>query len=59
MGCDYNYHSYCFQLKGFVETFDEKGPGAVGHDMDRGIKLMESYEVSFADMELQRQELGK
>lgn len=47
------------QLSEFVATFDAEGPGAVGHDMDRGIKLMEAYALKFDEMDGQRIELVK
>lgn len=47
------------QLSAFVAAFEANGPGAVGDDMDRGIKLMDTYAVRFADVEAQRQELMK
>lgn len=50
---------FLLKLKEFVETYDREGPGSVGHDMDRGIKLMEQYVVKFDEMEAQRLELGK
>lgn len=42
-----------------MATFEAEGPGAVGHDMDRGIKLMDAYVVRFDDLDAQRLELMK
>lgn len=44
-------------INAFVTKFDTEGPGAVGEDMDTGVKLMEEYIGLFADMEARRLEL--
>lgn len=46
-------------VAGFVTAFEAEGPGAVGHDMDRGIKLMDLYVTRFEEMDGQREELVK
>jgi hypothetical protein len=46
------------QLDDFVVKFQETGPG-VEPDMDRGQKLMESYNIEFEKMEDTRLEMGK
>lgn len=42
-----------------MKKFELEGPGAVGSDMDKGIKLMEQYGHLFEDLEEQRLELSK
>ena len=32
---------FCKKLEEFVKRFQEEGPGAIGHDLDRGIILMD------------------
>lgn len=46
------------QLSIFVQRFFKDGPGAVGIDMDDGIKLMEQYTDQFKSLEQQRHEFG-
>lgn len=41
-----------------MQKFELEGPGAVGADMDKGIKLMEQYGHLFDDLEQQRIELS-
>lgn len=47
------------QLIEFIATFDSEGPGSVGQDLDRGIKLMDAYDVLFVEMDGQMTELIK
>lgn len=47
------------QLSIFVQRFFNEGPGAVGIDLDDGIKLMEQYSDQFKSLEQQRHEFGK
>lgn len=42
------------QLSEFIKRFEETGPGAVGHDMDLGLKLMDQYTAEFQHYEEQR-----
>lgn len=46
------------QLSIFVQRFFSEGPGAVGIDMDDGIKLMERYSDQFKSLEQQRHDFG-
>ncbi|XP_055020703.1 dynein axonemal heavy chain 10 [Boleophthalmus pectinirostris] len=41
----------------FAESFNMHGPGAVGDNLERGLMIMDSYEVELAKMVSQRQEL--
>jgi hypothetical protein len=41
-----------------VERFDAEGPGAVGQDMDQGVKLMAQYAGEFENLEKQRIDLS-
>lgn len=51
-------HGANIQLSIFVQRFFNEGPGAVGIDMDDGIKLMERYSDQFKLLEQQRHEFG-
>lgn len=42
-----------------MEKFEREGPGAVGPELDRGMKLMDVYEDEFKMYENQRIEYGK
>ncbi|KAF7265371.1 hypothetical protein GWI33_021219 [Rhynchophorus ferrugineus] len=44
-------------LRQFLERFEHEGPGAVGEDLDAGLRLMDEYKVEFEDMETRRIEL--
>lgn len=50
-------NEFCELLAEFVRRFDTEGPGSVGEEMDRGIKLMDEYGVMFAEMEERRLDL--
>ncbi|XP_030756931.1 dynein heavy chain 10, axonemal [Sitophilus oryzae] len=44
-------------LRQFLERFDKEGPGAVGEDLDTGLKLMEEYRIEFEQLEIRRSDL--
>ncbi|KAF2892470.1 hypothetical protein ILUMI_13689 [Ignelater luminosus] len=48
---------FCGILAEFIRKFDNDGPGAVGEDLDSGLKLMEEYGKIFDELELRRQDL--
>lgn len=47
-----------FQLSEFIEDFNNNGPGSVGPDMDKGIKLMDQYGQKIDNLEAKRIEIG-
>ncbi|XP_015260407.1 PREDICTED: dynein heavy chain 10, axonemal [Cyprinodon variegatus] len=48
---------YKQELAIFAESFNMHGPGAVGDNLDKGLRVMAKYEADFARMELERQDL--
>ncbi|KAI4469012.1 dynein heavy chain [Holotrichia oblita] len=48
---------FCNIITTFIERFDAGGPGAVGQDLDKGLKLMEEYGREFEDLEMKRLDL--
>jgi dynein heavy chain len=41
----------------FSERFKAEGPGSVGLDLDKGVELLKAFQVEFAKMDKERQEL--
>lgn len=50
-------NEFCELLADFIQRFDTEGPGAVGENLDAGLKLMEEYGAMFTELEQRRQEL--
>ncbi|KAJ8934454.1 hypothetical protein NQ314_013328 [Rhamnusium bicolor] len=50
-------NEFCDMLVIFLEKYEREGPGAVGEDLDLGIKLMDEYKVQFQELEERRIEL--
>nr|XP_023024309.1 dynein heavy chain 10, axonemal [Leptinotarsa decemlineata] len=48
---------FCSVLAEFLEKYEKEGPGAVGDDLDHGMKLMEDYRTQFEELEARRIEL--
>lgn len=48
---------FCDIIAKFIERFDSEGPGAVGQDLDHGLKLMEEYVKEFEELEEKRIDL--
>ncbi|KAL1513082.1 hypothetical protein ABEB36_002553 [Hypothenemus hampei] len=44
-------------IKEFLNRFEKEGPGAVGDDLDLGVKLMEDFRVEFNNLETRRIDL--
>lgn len=44
-------------VKAFAERFAQKGPGAVGDDLDLGMKLMKAYRDELTKLEREKQDL--
>lgn len=42
-----------------MKQFNEEGPGSVGQDMDRGIKLMDIFQTRFEEVDKVQTDLGK
>jgi len=51
-------HSHSSQLEDFIKDWDENGPGSVGAELERGVRLMDPYSHKIAERELRRQELA-
>lgn len=49
---------FWFQLTEFIEDFEKNGPGSVGPDLDKGIKLMDQYGQKIENLEVKRIEIG-
>uniref|UniRef100_A0A8C1QBG0 Dynein heavy chain 10, axonemal-like n=1 Tax=Cyprinus carpio TaxID=7962 RepID=A0A8C1QBG0_CYPCA len=50
---------YKQELSIFAESFNMHGPGAVGDDLEKGLKIMATYETELDSVEASRQELAK
>ncbi|XP_055373636.1 dynein axonemal heavy chain 10 [Condylostylus longicornis] len=50
--------TFLTDLTNFIEDFEKNGPGSVGTDLDRGVKLMETYGQKFENIEARRYELA-
>lgn len=50
-------NSFLDVLKEFLERFLSQGPGAVGEDLDSGVKLMDEYKIEFDNLESRRIDL--
>lgn len=50
-------NEFCDLLAEFVHKFDTEGPGAVGENLDSGVKLLEEYGVIFVELEERRKDL--
>ncbi|XP_050294970.1 dynein axonemal heavy chain 10 [Anthonomus grandis grandis] len=50
-------NSFLDVLREFLERFNKEGPGAVGEDLDSGVKLMEEYRIEFGNLETRRVDL--
>lgn len=50
-------NEFCDLLAEFVHRFDTEGPGAVGENLDSGIKLLEEYGAIFVELEERRKDL--
>ncbi|KAK5648316.1 hypothetical protein RI129_003208 [Pyrocoelia pectoralis] len=48
---------FCTSLAEFVKEFDAQGPGAVGDDLDKGMRLMEEYGKMFEELDARRLDL--
>ncbi|KAB0803715.1 hypothetical protein PPYR_00685 [Photinus pyralis] len=48
---------FCNSLAEFIKQFDAEGPGAVGDDLDKGVRLMEEYGKMFEELEARRIDL--
>lgn len=48
---------FCDTLAEFVRRFDEEGPGAVGENLDRGLKLMDEFSKIFEEYDARRLDL--
>jgi len=46
------------QLEEFIKDWDENGPGSVGPDLERGLRLMDPYGHKLEEREQRRQELA-
>ena len=44
-------------IKAFAEKFARSGPGAVGEDLDIGLKLMKAYKEELGKLEREKQDL--
>jgi len=42
----------------FIKDYDENGPGSVGAELERGVRLMDPYGQKIAERELRREELA-
>ncbi|XP_017847923.1 dynein heavy chain 10, axonemal [Drosophila busckii] len=49
---------FCDDLDEFIKDWDENGPGSVGAELERGIRLMDPYGQKLGERELRRQELA-
>lgn len=49
---------FWFQLGEFIEDFNNNGPGSVGQDLDKGMKLMDQYGQKIDNLESRRIEIG-
>ncbi|KAH8417458.1 hypothetical protein KR222_000260 [Zaprionus bogoriensis] len=49
---------FCDDLDEFIKDWDENGPGSVGPELERGVRLMDPYSHKLAERELRRQELA-
>ncbi|KAL7729890.1 hypothetical protein ACLKA6_014739 [Drosophila palustris] len=45
-------------LEEFIKDWDENGPGSVGAELERGVRLMDPYSHKINERELRRQELA-
>lgn len=52
-------NDFCATLAAFLMQFEHEGPGAVGDDLDVGMRLMDEYRDKFSELEGRRQELLK
>ncbi|CAH2003821.1 unnamed protein product, partial [Acanthoscelides obtectus] len=50
--------TFCNYLAEFIEKFEREGPGAVGEDLDKGVKLMDEYREKFVELEARRVDLS-
>ncbi|XP_052412947.1 dynein axonemal heavy chain 10 [Carassius gibelio] len=50
---------YKQELSIFAESFNMHGPGAVGDDLEKGLKIMATYETELDKVEASRQKLAK
>ncbi|XP_055909296.1 LOW QUALITY PROTEIN: dynein axonemal heavy chain 10 [Eupeodes corollae] len=46
------------KLQNFIEDFDQHGPGSVGAELEKGLKLLDVYGVEFQNLEERRIELS-
>ncbi|SPP80284.1 dynein heavy chain 10, axonemal [Drosophila guanche] len=49
---------FCDDLDEFIKDWDENGPGSVGGELERGVRLMDPYGQKINERELRRQELA-
>lgn len=56
--CCTNLFSFAWQLAEFIKDYDENGPGSVGAELERGVRLMDPYGQKIAERESRREELA-
>ncbi|KAH8358423.1 hypothetical protein KR093_000053 [Drosophila rubida] len=49
---------FCDDLDEFIKDWDENGPGSVGPELERGVRLMDPYGHKIEEREQRRQELA-
>ncbi|XP_030371764.1 dynein heavy chain 10, axonemal [Scaptodrosophila lebanonensis] len=49
---------FCDNLGDFIKDWDQNGPGTVGAELDRGVRLMDPYGQKIKDHESRREELA-
>ncbi|KAH8295402.1 hypothetical protein KR018_010894 [Drosophila ironensis] len=49
---------FCDDLAEFIKDYDENGPGSVGPELERGVRLMDPYGQKIAEREARREELA-
>ncbi|KAH8257767.1 hypothetical protein KR038_000855 [Drosophila bunnanda] len=49
---------FCDDLAEFIKDYDDNGPGSVGPELERGVRLMDPYGQKIADREARREELA-
>ncbi|KAH8382819.1 hypothetical protein KR009_005420 [Drosophila setifemur] len=49
---------FCDDLGEFIKDWDENGPGSVGPELERGVRLMDPYGQKVAEREIRREELA-